>query len=83
VSGDDNVVVGEIKTLITFVVSGVSEENISDGLGCQSVSDFGREIRVADTIEHVQVLIVGGWGDSMEDEVWTGHANRFGGETVQ
>jgi hypothetical protein len=81
VSRDDNVVGGEIKASITFVVSGVSEENTSGGSGCQFVSGFGREIRIADTTEHVQVLI--GGGDSMEDEVWTGCADCLGGEAVQ
>jgi hypothetical protein len=81
VSGDDNVVGGEIKTPITFVVSGVSEENTSSGPGCQFVSGFGGEIRIAGTIEHAQVLI--GEGDSMEGEVWTGCADRLGGEAVQ
>jgi hypothetical protein len=32
VLGDDNVVGGEIKTPITFVVSGVSKKNTSGGL---------------------------------------------------
>jgi hypothetical protein len=81
VSGDDNVVGGEIKTLITFVVNGVSEENTFGGPGCQFVSGFGGEIRIAGTTEQAQVLI--GGGDSMEGEVWTGHADRLGGEAVQ
>jgi hypothetical protein len=81
VSGDDNVVGGEIKTPITFVVSGVSEENTSGGPGCQFVSGFGGEIRIACTTEHAQVLI--GGGDSMEGEVWTDRADRLGGEAVQ
>jgi hypothetical protein len=80
VSGDDDVVGGEIKTPITFVVSEVSKENISGGPGCQFVSGFGREIRIAGTIEHTQVLI--GGGDSMEGEVWTGRTDRLGGEAV-
>jgi hypothetical protein len=63
VSGDDNIVGGDIKTLITFAVSGVSKENTSGGPGCQFVSGFGGEIRIAGTTEHVQVLI--GGGDSM------------------
>jgi hypothetical protein len=46
VSGDDDVVGGEIKTPITFVVNGVSEENTSRGPECQFVSDFDREIRI-------------------------------------
>jgi hypothetical protein len=60
VSEDDDVVVGEIKTPITFVVSEVSEENISGGPGCQFVSDFGGEIRITGTTEHTLVLIGGG-----------------------
>jgi hypothetical protein len=56
-SGDDDIVGDEIKTPITFVVSGVSEENTSDGLGCQFVSGFGGEIRIVGTTEHTQVLI--------------------------
>jgi hypothetical protein len=59
VSGDDNVVGGEIKTPITFVVSGVSEENTSGGPRCQFVSGFGGEIRIAGTTEHAQLLIGG------------------------
>jgi hypothetical protein len=79
-SGDDDVVGGEIKTPITFVVSGVSEENTFGGLGCQFVSVFGGEIRIAGTIEHAQMLI--GRGNSMEGEVWTGRADYLGGEAV-
>jgi hypothetical protein len=81
VSEDDDVVVGEIKTLVTFMVSGVSEENTSDRLECQFVSGFDGEIRIAGTTEHTQVLI--GGGDSREGEVWTGHVDRLGVEAVQ
>jgi hypothetical protein len=70
---DNDVVAGEIKTPITFVVSEVSEKNTFGGSRCQFVSCFGREIRIAGTTEHVQVLI--GWGD--EGEVWAGHADRL------
>jgi hypothetical protein len=63
------------------MVSGVSEENTSVGPRCQFVGGFGGEIRIADTTEHAQVLI--GWGDSMEDEVWAGRADRLGGEAAQ
>jgi hypothetical protein len=81
VSGDDNVVGGEIKTPVTFMVCGVSKENASGGSGCQFVSDFGEEIRIAGTTEHTQVLI--GGADSMEGKVWIGRADRLGGEAVQ
>jgi hypothetical protein len=44
------------------------------------VSGFDREIRIAGATEHAKVLI--GGGNSMEDEVWTGHADHLGGEAV-
>jgi hypothetical protein len=81
VSRDDDVVGGEIKTPVTFVVSRVSKENISGGPRCQFLSGYGRDIRIASTTEHAQVLI--GGGDSMEGEVWDGRADRLGGEVVQ
>jgi hypothetical protein len=58
-SGDDNVVGGEIKTPVTFVVSRVSEKNTSGGPECQFASIFSGEISIADTTEHAQVLIGG------------------------
>jgi hypothetical protein len=79
-SGDDDIVSGEIKTLITFMVNGVSEENTSGGSGCHFVSGFGGEIRIAGTTECAQVLI--GGGDSMEGKVWAGRADQLGGEAV-
>jgi transketolase N-terminal domain/subunit len=80
-SGDEDVVGGEIKTPLIFVVYGVSEENTSGGLGCQFVSGSGGEIRIASTIKHVQVLI--GGGDSMEGEVWACCADRLDVEVFQ
>jgi hypothetical protein len=77
---DDDVAGGEIKIPITFVVSRVSEENISGGLRCGFVGGFGGEIRIAGTIEHAQVLI--GGGNSMDGEVWPGHADCLDGEVV-
>jgi hypothetical protein len=44
VSRDDDVVGGEIKTPVTFVVSGVSKENTFGGPRWQFVGGFGREI---------------------------------------
>jgi hypothetical protein len=78
---DNDVVGGEIKTPIAFVVSEVSEENKSGGPGCQFVSGFDGENRIAGATEQAQLLI--GGGDSMEGEVWTGCADRLGGEAVQ
>jgi hypothetical protein len=79
-SRDDDVVIGEIKTPVTFVVSGVSKENIYGAPRCQFVGGFGGEIRIAGTTEHVQVLI--GGGNSMEGEVWAGCTDRLSGEAV-
>jgi hypothetical protein len=45
------------------------------------VGGFGREIRIAGTTEHAQVLI--GGGDTMEGEVWAGLADHLSGEVVQ
>jgi hypothetical protein len=80
VSGDDDVVGGEMETAVSFVVRGVSEENTCGGPGCQFVSGFSREIRIAGATKHAQVLI--GGDDSMEGDVWTGHADHLGGEVV-
>jgi hypothetical protein len=57
-SGDDDVVGGEIETPITFVISGVSEEDTTSGLrGGQFVGSLRGEVGIANTVEHVQVLI--------------------------
>jgi hypothetical protein len=80
VSGDHDIIGGEIKTPVTFVVNGVFGENTSGGLRCQFVSGFGGEIRIARTTEHAQLLI--GEGNSMEG-VWAGRADRLAGEAVQ
>jgi hypothetical protein len=80
VSRDDDVVGGEIKTPVTFVVNRLSEENTSGGSRCQFVGGFGGEIRTAGTTECTQVLI--GGSDSMEGELWAGRADRLGGEVV-
>jgi hypothetical protein len=67
VSRYDDVVGGKIETLISFVVSRVSKENTSGGPGCQFVSGFGGEIRIAGATKHTQVLI--GGGDSTEGDI--------------
>jgi hypothetical protein len=41
------------------VVSEVFEKNKSSGSRCQFVGGFGREIRIAGTTEHAQMLIGG------------------------
>jgi hypothetical protein len=63
------------------VISRISEKNTSGGSRCQFVSGFGREIGIAAATKHAQVII--GGGVSMKGEIWTGHADRLGGEAVQ
>jgi hypothetical protein len=54
--GDDDIVGGEIETPITFVISGVSEEDRASGPG-GFMGRLCREVRIANTAEHAQVLI--------------------------
>jgi hypothetical protein len=58
-SGDDNVIGGEIEIPIAFVIGRVSEEITSGGLRCQFMRCLGGEIGIAGTTEHPQVLIGG------------------------
>jgi hypothetical protein len=81
VSRDDDVIGGEIKIPITFVVSGISEKNTSGGPRCQFMGGFGGEIRIEGTTEYAQVLI--GGENSMDGEVWADRVDRLGGEAVQ
>jgi hypothetical protein len=79
-SRDDNVIGGEIETLVAFVIDGVSEENTSGGPRWQFVSGFSWEIGIANGTEHTQVLIRG--GDCMKGEVWTNCDDRLDEEVV-
>jgi hypothetical protein len=54
--GDDDVVGGEIETPITFVISGVSEEDTASGPG-GFMGRLCREVRIANIAEHAQMLI--------------------------
>jgi hypothetical protein len=58
-SGDDDVIDGEIETPIAFVIGRVSEEDTSGGPGCQFIRCLGREVGIAGATEHSQVLIGG------------------------
>jgi hypothetical protein len=81
VSGDNDVVCGEIKTPISFVINRVSEENTSGGPGCQFVRGFGLEIGIAGATKHAQVPRLG--GDTMEGNIGTSHADHLTEEAVQ
>jgi hypothetical protein len=57
-SGDyDDVVGGEIEMSITFVISGVSEEDTTSGPGGQFVGSLCGKVGIANTAKHAQVLI--------------------------
>jgi hypothetical protein len=56
-SGDDDVVGGEIETTIALVINGVSKEYTTSGLGGQFVSSLCGEVGIANTAKNAQVLI--------------------------
>jgi hypothetical protein len=56
-SGDDDVGGGEIETPITFVISGVSEEDTTSGRGGQFVGSLCGKVGIASTAEHTQVVV--------------------------
>jgi hypothetical protein len=78
--GDDDVVGGEIETLISFVVSEVSEEDTTSGPGGQFVSSLCGEVGIADAAKHTQVLIRG--CDAVEGNKQAGDTNRFTREVI-
>jgi hypothetical protein len=55
-SGDDDVVGGEIEIPITFVIIGVSEEDTMSGPNGQFVGSLCEEVGMINTAEHAQVL---------------------------
>jgi hypothetical protein len=56
-SRDDDVISGEIEILITFVISGVSEEDTTCGLEGQFVCILCGEVGIANVAKHAQVLM--------------------------
>jgi hypothetical protein len=51
-SEDDDVIGGEIKTLISFMIGRVSEEGTSGGSGCYFMRCLGGEVGKAGVTEH-------------------------------
>jgi hypothetical protein len=51
-SRDNDVVSGEIETLIAFVISGVSEEDTMSGLEGQFVGNLCGKVGIANTAKH-------------------------------
>jgi hypothetical protein len=56
-SGDDDVVGGEIETPIALVIDGVSEEYTTSGPRGQFVSSLCEEVGIANTTKNAQVLV--------------------------
>jgi hypothetical protein len=79
-SGDDDVIGGEIKTLMVFVIGRVFEEDTSGGPGCQFMRCLGGEVVIAGAIEHSQMLI--GGGDIMESDIGVGFIYHLAGKMV-
>jgi hypothetical protein len=55
--GDNNIVGGEIEILIAFMISRVSEEDTTSGPDGQFAGSLCGEVGIANTAEHMQVLI--------------------------
>jgi hypothetical protein len=51
-SGENDVIGGEIETPIAFVISRISEDGTSGGPGCQSMRCLGGEVGIASATEH-------------------------------
>jgi hypothetical protein len=79
-SGDDDVIGGEIETPIAFVIGRVSEEDTFGGPGCQFMRCLGGEVGIAGATRHSQVLI--GGGDTVKSDIGAGCVDRFAGKTV-
>jgi hypothetical protein len=79
-SGDDDAVGGEIEAPITFVISGVSEEDTSSVLGGQFVGSLCREVGIANTTEYAQVLILG--CDAIKGNIRAGDADYLAREVI-
>jgi hypothetical protein len=79
-SGDDDVVDGEIETPITFVISGVSKEDTLSGPGGQFVGSLCGEVGIANIAKHTQVLIRG--CDTVKSDIWAGDADGLAREAI-
>jgi hypothetical protein len=80
-SGDDNVVGGEIKTPITFVISGVYEEVTTSGPGGQFVGSLCEKVGIANTAKNTQVLIRG--CDAIKSDIWAVDIDCLAREGIQ
>jgi hypothetical protein len=69
-SGDDDVIGGEIETPIAFVIGRVFEEGTSGGLGCQFMRFLDGEVGIVGATKHLQVLI--GGGDTVKSDIRAG-----------
>jgi hypothetical protein len=67
-SGDEDAVGREIEMPITFLISGVSEEDTMSGPAGQFVGNLCREVGIANTTKQSQVLISG--CDTVKSDIW-------------
>jgi hypothetical protein len=51
-SRDDDVIGGEIKTPVAFMIGRLCKEGTSGGSRCQFMRCLGREVGIADATEH-------------------------------
>jgi hypothetical protein len=80
-SRDDQVVCGEIKAMIAFVIRGVAKEDTLGGPGGEFVGRGGNSVRVTLASEDAQMLVRRSRAE--EGEVRTDSLNRLQWKTVQ
>jgi hypothetical protein len=78
--GDDDVIGGEIKAPIAFVIGRVSEEDTSGGPGCQFIRCLGRGW---DSRHNQTLTSAHRRGDTVESDIGVGCADRLVGKMVQ
>jgi hypothetical protein len=81
VTRDDDAVGGEVQASIPLVVSGVAEEEEASGARRKLVRGGSRNVRVAGTSEHAQVVV--GRGCAVHGEVRCRVAHRLRGKMVE
>jgi hypothetical protein len=81
VTRDDDAVGGEVHAPIPLVVRGVAEEEAASGARRKLVRGGRRNVRVAGTAEHTQVVV--GRGCAIQGEVRCRVAHRLRGKTVE
>jgi hypothetical protein len=81
VTGDDDAMGGEIKTMIPLVVRRVAKEEAASGAWRQLMGSRSGSVRVAGTSEHAEVVV--GGDCAVQGEVGGGVVTAFDGRQLR